>query len=161
MPNDQNFFSVKARHAANDRRIVGKTAVAVNLTPVGEDSLHVVEGIGPLGMACHLGPLPWIQVRGNFPPQIIHAVMQLLDLTSSFFVLPFERLQPLDLLLDLGQFLLRFESRIHLDGVPIPADVMRFHDREQELGSHNRGIAGAVLRLFRSCYFRSIQCRTC
>ena len=87
--------------------------------------------------------------------------MQLLHVAAGFLVLPFEGLQAFDLLLDLFQFLLRFESRIHLDDIPIPAAAMRFHNREQELGPDDGGITSAVLGLLRSGYFHSIQYRTC
>ncbi len=81
--------------------------------------------------------------------------MQLLDLAARFFVLPFQSLQALYLLLDFFQFLLRFESRIHLDDIPITADVMRFHHRQQKLGPDDGRIPGAVLGMLRSGYFRS------
>ena len=81
--------------------------------------------------------------------------MQLLDLAAGFFVLPFQSLQALDLLLDFFQFLLGFESRIHRVEIPIPADVMRFHHRQQKLGPHNGGIPGAAPGMLRSGYFRS------
>ena len=91
--------------------------------------------------------------RKSFDP-----VMQLLHLPPRLFALPFERLQALDLLLDLLQFLLRFESRIHLDYVSIPAAVMRFHNREQETPSREwRDFPALLLGLVRSGYFRSIQ----
>ncbi len=112
-------------------------------------------------MTGHLGALPGIQVGRDFPPQVIYAVMQLFHLAAGFLVLSFEGLQAFDLLLDLFQFLLRFESRIHLDDIPIPAAVMRLHNREQELGPDDGGMTGVALGLVRSGYFRSIQGRTC
>ena len=63
---DQHFLSVETRHAADDCGIVGKTAVAVDLAPVGEDALHVIQCVGALGMARHLGALPGIQVGRYF-----------------------------------------------------------------------------------------------
>src|SRR5215470_17791581 len=60
---DEDLFAVEAGHTADDGRIVGETAVPMNLAPVGEDALHIVEGIWTLWMARHFSALPGVQVR--------------------------------------------------------------------------------------------------
>ena len=40
---DQHFFAMKTRHAADDGGIVAEAAVAVNFAEVGEDALDVVQ----------------------------------------------------------------------------------------------------------------------
>jgi hypothetical protein len=161
MPYDEHLFPVEASHAADDSGIVGKTAITVDLAPIGEDAFHVVESVGALRMARHFSALPWIHVRRNFATKIIHTFVQLLHLTARRFVLSFESLETLDLLFDFFQFLLRFESRIHRNGVSIPAGVVRFHNREQKIGPDDGGMPGALFGMWPSGYFRSLHCRTC
>src|SRR5581483_9574196 len=45
MPDQQHLFTVEAGHATNNCGIVTKSAIAVNLTPLGEDALDIVEKV--------------------------------------------------------------------------------------------------------------------
>ena len=49
---------MKTGHATNDGGIVGVTAVAVDLAPVSEDALDVVQSIRTLRMACEFRFFP-------------------------------------------------------------------------------------------------------
>src|SRR5260370_14062721 len=60
-----------------------------------------------------------------------------------------------NLLLDFCQFLLRFQSRIHFDDVPIPSGMLRLHNREHKVPTGDRGILRSTLRLSLSLYFCS------
>jgi hypothetical protein len=59
----------KARHAADDRRIVAVGAIAVQFLKIREQSLDVIEGVWPLRMARDLGHLPCSQVREDVARQ--------------------------------------------------------------------------------------------
>ena len=83
----QNFLAVKAGHAADDRRIVAEAAVAVNLAPVGEHALDVVEGLRTLGMPGQFRLLPGRLQRLHLLPQDVDALLQLRQLAVSLFVL--------------------------------------------------------------------------
>ena len=135
-----DFLAVKASHPANNRRIVAESAVSVNLAPVGENALNIIQRVRTLRMTRQFGPLPRVQMRRNLAAKVVHAIVQLLDLPKRFRVLPLQRLQTRDLLFDFFQFLLRLQSRIHLDDVPILSRMMRFHDREHEVGAGDGGI---------------------
>ena len=157
---------MKARHAANNRRIVAEAAVAVNFAPVGKNALDIIQRVGTLRMTRQFRALPGVQVRRNLAAKAVHPLVQLLDLAQRFRVLPLQRLQARDLLLDFFQFLLRFQSRIHFDDIPILLRMMRFHHREHEVRAGDGGILRAYLfapsfcitrrmPAFRPFYFRS------
>jgi len=52
-------------HTADDGGIVRIAAITVNLAPVGEDALDVIEQIGALGMPRQFGFFPGFGVRGS------------------------------------------------------------------------------------------------
>ena len=86
-------------------------------------------------------PLPGVQVRRHSrAADRSRRSCNCCNLAARLRVLPFQRLQTRNLLLDLFQFLLRLQSRIHFDDVPIPSRMMRFHDREHEVGAGNCGV---------------------
>ena len=58
MADDHDFFAMKARHTANNGRVIGKSAVAVNLGPISENPFNVIESVGALRMAGQFGFLP-------------------------------------------------------------------------------------------------------
>ena len=108
---DQNFFAVKAGHAADDGGVVAKAAVAVNFAEVGEDALDVVERLRTLRMPRQFGLLPGGGRRVHFLPQGLDAFLQFGDLAAGG-VVGAGRFQVGDLALDLLQFLLRFFSGV-------------------------------------------------
>jgi hypothetical protein len=144
MAHDDHVLAVKARHPANNRRIVAKPAVAVNFAPVAKNALNIIQRVGTLRMSRQFGALPRIQVRRNLAAKIAHPFMQLLDLARRFCALPFHRLQPRDLLLDFFQFLLRLQSRIHSDAVPMLSGAMRLDNRQHKIRAINGRILQAI-----------------
>jgi hypothetical protein len=77
----------------------------------------------------------------------------LLDLTARLAALPFERLESRNLLLNLVQFLLRSQPRIHSDNVPIPFSLVRFHDGEKKFRARDGGMRRICLRPMYPLYF--------
>jgi len=135
-----DFLAVKASHPANNRRIVTEAAIPVNLAPVGKNALDIIQRVGTLRMTRQFRSLPCVQVRRNFAAKVVHSFVQLLDLAKSFRALPLQSLQSRNLLLDLFQFLLRLQSRIHLDDVPILSGMMLFHNREHKVRTGDGGM---------------------
>jgi hypothetical protein len=66
--------------------------------------------------------------------------VQLLDLAKRFRILPLQCLQSRDLPLDFFEFLLRLQSRIHLDDVPILSGMVLFHNREHKVRPGDGGM---------------------
>ena len=56
---------VQAGDPADDRRVVGKRPVAVQLVEAAEQALDVIQGVGTLGVARQLGNLPRAEVAEN------------------------------------------------------------------------------------------------
>ena len=135
LADDDNFVAVEARHARNDRWVVGKSAIAVNLAPVGENAFDVIERVGALRMPRQLSLLPRAIAGMDLTTQGIDTFMQLFDLAASLLALPRNSLQVLDLLFDPGKFLFGFQSDFHLTGVPIPGVPMRLHHGKQKFCS--------------------------
>ena len=50
MPDDDDAASVEARQTADDRRIIGKSPIAVQLLPIGEQMLDIIERVRPIRM---------------------------------------------------------------------------------------------------------------
>jgi hypothetical protein len=124
---------MKACHSADDGGIVAEAAVSVNLAPVREDALNVVEGVRTLRMASQFRLFPGAEMGVYLVTQRLDAVIQLLDLLPGAIVLSRYGLQFRDLLLDFVELLLRFYSRVHLIAVPIPSIPASFNHRQQKL----------------------------
>jgi hypothetical protein len=92
-------------------------------------------------------------VQRYLAPKIFQPIVQLLNLAARLAALPIERLEPRNLLLDLVQFLLRSQSSIHSDDVPIPLRFMRFYDREKKFRASNGGMRRVRLRPTCPLYF--------
>src|ERR1700677_1229348 len=104
----EDFFAVEAGHTADDRRVIAKSAVAVDFAPVREQALNVVEGLGTLGMASEFSFLP-SRLRGlQLLPQGMDPFMQLRQLAASVLILSCAGLNERHLALDVFQFLLWF-----------------------------------------------------
>ena len=63
MADDHDFMTVKAGHAANQGMVVGETAVAVDLAPVGKDPLHILQHERALRIPRQLRFLPRAEMR--------------------------------------------------------------------------------------------------
>src|SRR5436190_20017255 len=101
---------MKARHAANHRRVVGITAVAVDLAEVSKYFFYVVEEVRPLRMPRQLSLDPRCSMR-HIPTQRINPRAQIFDFLPDCIALAVQRLEPADLLLASFQFL--GSARIH------------------------------------------------
>jgi len=80
----------------------------VNLAPVGEQPLDIVERLRALGMARQFGFLPGGGQSFHLRPERMDALLKLRELSASLLVLPGAGLDHRHLPLDLLQFLLRF-----------------------------------------------------
>jgi hypothetical protein len=104
---------MKAGHPAYDRRIVAEPAVAMNLAPVREHALDIVERLRALGMPGQFGFLPGGLQRLHLLPEGVDALLQLRQLAASCLILPGRGLDQRHLPLDLLQFLLRLVGGFH------------------------------------------------
>ena len=104
---------MKTSHAANDGRIVAKTAVAVDLAPVREQALDIVERLRTLRMPRQFRFLPGGLQAFHFLPEDVDALLKFRKLAVGLLVLPGSRLDQRHLPLDLLQFLLRFLGCFH------------------------------------------------
>ena len=78
---DHHRPAVQARNAADDGGIIGKMAIAVQLFKVGKNVTDIIQRIGPLRVARHLGNLPAAQVAENALGQGLALLLQ----PSDFF----------------------------------------------------------------------------
>src|SRR5207237_6110123 len=72
MPDQQHLFTVETGHATNNCGIVTKGAIAVNLTPISEDALNIVEEVRALRMTRQFCLFPCVQVRINLLAERVH-----------------------------------------------------------------------------------------
>ena len=96
---------MKTRHAANHRGVVTKPAVAVDLAPVGEDALDIVERMRTLHVARQLRLLHGIGSH-QLLAQGFDALLQPFKLAASFVSLAGGGLHLGRLTFNLFQFLL-------------------------------------------------------
>ncbi len=113
MADDDDLVAAIAGHAADNGVVVSEAAVAVQFAPVGEDAIHVIEGVRPLGMAREFSLLPGGEMRLKLLAQGGDLIVQLLQLAAGFLIRPGGALQLIDLLFDALQFVLRAGGRFH------------------------------------------------
>src|SRR5690606_20492381 len=82
LADDRDRLAVEACKAADDRLVVAKLAVAGQRCEVGEQSLDVVEAMGPVRMARDLHLLPWRQGLVDVAKRIARALFQSCDLVG-------------------------------------------------------------------------------
>jgi len=111
VPDHHHRLAVEARRPADDRRVVGVLAIAVQFVEVGEDRVHVVERVGPLRMArdhCHL---PRRELGVGVLQQRVALLLQPLhlfgDVDRRIFLCEAQRL---DFLFEVGHRLLEVEK---------------------------------------------------
>jgi len=71
--------AVEARQPADDRQVVGKMPVPVQLDEIREDFLDVIERVRPLGMPGNLGDLPRRQVAVDVLGELQALFAELVD----------------------------------------------------------------------------------
>ncbi len=98
--NHDHFMAVKAGHAADDGVVIGETTVAMNFTPVGKDTLDVLQRQRALRIPSQFCFLPGGEMCRHLSLQRLNPMVKLLDLTANVVVLPRQRVQPLQLLLN-------------------------------------------------------------
>ena len=109
----QQGCAVEAGEAADDRRIVAEVAVAVDLEPVGEDVLDVVEGEGAVDVAGELGALPAAEVGEDLFAQLLGLLLQLLDVAGEIDLFRGIFAQFANLLLQLDERFFKIQIELH------------------------------------------------
>ena len=104
-------LAVEAREAADDRRVVGVRAVAVQLAELAEHAVDVVERVRPLRMARDLRDLPRRELGVDVARELLALLREARDLVGDVDrgVLV-DVAQLVDLLLQLGDRLLEIEE---------------------------------------------------
>ena len=106
-----NAAPAKAADATDDRRILGKCAVAGERHEFGDQPADVIEAMRPLGMPGHLDLLPRRQARIGLAQQPVGAALQAPDLVGDVeFAGRREPAQLLDLAFELGDRPLEIEK---------------------------------------------------
>src|SRR5205807_4770045 len=85
--NHENFLAVKSGHAAENRRIISESAVTMNLAPVGEHALNVVQRLRTLRMPGQLSLLPRRGCGFDLLSQGVDALLQPRQLAASGIIL--------------------------------------------------------------------------
>ena len=110
---NQDLFSVEARHAAEQCRVVPEEAITVEFTPVGEHMLNVVKRVGTLGMAGQFGGSPGTEARLDLFAQGVDLRMEPAQLLTGILIVTRLGFEMLDLLLDALELFLRFRWGFH------------------------------------------------
>ncbi len=106
-------MAVEAREAADDGEVVGEVPVTVHLDEVGEDLAHVVEGVGPLGVAGDLRDLPGRQLAVDVLGELLALAAELVDFLGNVHrAFGLHVAQFLDLRLQLGDGLLEVQKSL-------------------------------------------------
>ena len=137
MADDGHLLAMKARHAAHQRGVIGEAAIAMNLAPIGEDSLDVFERKRPLRVARQFRLFPGPGMDRDLVAQGIDALVKLLDLVARAVVLR-RRLQLGDLLFNLFEFLL--PAGIHVPAVAVRGGASLLHHGQKELRARDRWV---------------------
>jgi hypothetical protein len=82
MADDHHCLAIEAGQATDDRTVVGKGTITMQLMEIGEHQVDVVEGVGPLRMPGHLRNLPRRQLAVGLLDQRISLLLQTLDLVG-------------------------------------------------------------------------------
>src|SRR5208337_3119108 len=82
-----HFPALEARHAADHGGIISKTAIAMNFTEVGEDTLNVIQRIRTHGVTRQLRALPSGQLSGHLALEGCDALLCRLQLALNVLVI--------------------------------------------------------------------------
>ena len=80
VPDDDDGLAVEAGEARDDRRVVAEAAIAVELDPVLEDAIDVVERVGPVLVPRELHLLPRREAREELARELRRLVFEALQL---------------------------------------------------------------------------------
>jgi hypothetical protein len=109
---DHDRLALEARPSPHDCGVVAEGAVTVQLHPVGEDPLHVVQGVGAAGVTGHLHLLDGRQVPVGLLAELLELSAELAQLAGDVDPLLLGEFQELlDLLLELHHVPLELEVR--------------------------------------------------
>ena len=72
-------MAIEAGQATHDAQVIGKVAVTVQLDKIGEQLVHIIQGVGALGVACDLGDLPRVQIAVNVFGELLAFFTELID----------------------------------------------------------------------------------
>lgn len=80
MPDDHHRATIQARNTADDRFVIGVSAIARQLFEVGKDVFDIIQGIRTARVACQLGNLPSPKIGKNLARQLNALFTQALNL---------------------------------------------------------------------------------
>src|SRR6185369_17520095 len=88
MADDHHLFAGQTRHAADERGVVAKVAVTVELDPVGENTLYVIESVRTIRVASQFGASPraGLLVRADLLAKIVYLLLQFVELIASILI---------------------------------------------------------------------------
>ena len=86
-------LAIQPSPPAHDRLVVPIAAVPVQLDPVGEAALHVVEGIWPAGMAGYLNPLDGPEIPVGLLPERLQLLAEHVQLLRHVDPLPVDQVE--------------------------------------------------------------------
>ena len=101
---------VQTRPTADDRGVVAKCAIAVELDEIGEGEPDVIRGEWALGVARDLHPLEWGEILVDFLAQVVELALERLDrLCHAELTVACRLLDLVDLPLQLGDRFFKLE----------------------------------------------------
>src|SRR4051812_11287437 len=88
MADDHNLFAGQSRYSADKGWVVAKVAVAVQLDPIGENTLHVIESVRAVRVASQLGagPRARLLMRADLLAKVVYLLLQLVKLIASVLI---------------------------------------------------------------------------
>ena len=115
MPNHHDRFVVQARYATNDRLIVTKMTIAVELIKFSKNSWDIIQAVWTLRMTSNFNNVPRAQISVNFLGKLGAFATQCLDFFRNIDpVTGAYQLQLLDLSLELSDRLFEIQIiRVH------------------------------------------------
>ena len=120
---------VEPGEARHDGRVVGEAPVPVQLLPVGEEGLDVVQGVGALGVAGDLHRLPRRELGEDLLPGLLELLLEGGQLLVAALPLA-EEAEVLDLRLELLDGPFEFAGVLHGSRSPVPTAAVALAEQE-------------------------------
>ena len=108
LADDHDLVVAQTSEASDNRPVVGKKPVAMQLGKAGKGRRQIIEGEGPLRVPGQLHALPGCEISENLAARFLDFVFDLLNLRLDADA---ERVH-LRMLLQLSQFVLQFNDRL-------------------------------------------------